>query len=192
VLEGITVGGKLLREHFEAINHRDGILYVEDMVRRAEPLTEGQIRNLHRLVLKQIDDDNAGRYRQLNVTIAGARHVPPDMLVVPEQMTALVNWYDTLAAQLHPVERAARLHLDFVKIHPFVDGNGRTARLLLNLELLKAGFPAIVLPVEKRLTYYQALDKAHVTGDVHDFMVLVTDCVREGFAPYWHVLGSAG
>jgi Fic family protein len=189
VLEGITVGGKLLREHFEAINHRDAILYVQDVVRRAEPLTEWQIRNLHRLVLKQIDDDNAGRYRQLNVTIAGARHVPPDMLVVPEQMLALLNWYDTQAGQMHPVERAARLHVDFVKIHPFVDGNGRTARLLLNLELLKAGFPAIVLPVEKRLAYYEALDKAHVTGDVVDFMALVTDCVREGFAPYWHVLG---
>jgi Fic family protein len=84
------------------------------------------------------------------------------------------------------------MHVDFVKIHPFVDGNGRTARLLLNLELLKAGFPAIVLPVEKRLAYYEALDKAHVTGDVADFMVLVSDCVREGFAPYWHVLGLVG
>lgn len=189
VLEGITVGGKLLREHFEAINHRDAIFYVEDAVRRAEPLSEWQIRNLHRLVLRQIDDENAGRYRQLNVTIAGARHVPPDMLRVPEQMAALLHWYDTEAHGLHPVERAARLHVDFVKIHPFVDGNGRTARLLLNLELLKAGFPATVLPVEQRLAYYEALDKAHVEGDMADFLALVAHCVHEGFAPYWHVLG---
>lgn len=189
VLEGITVGGKLLREHFEAINHRDAILYVEDVVRREEPLTEWQIRNLHRLVLKQIDDDNAGSYRKLNVTIAGARHVPPDMLQVPEQMAALLDWYDHEASDLHPVERAAQLHSDFVKIHPFIDGNGRTARLLLNLELLKSGFPAIVLPVERRLAYYQALDKAHVDGDLRDFVALVAECVRDGFAPYWHVLG---
>lgn len=189
VLEGITVGGKLMREHFEAINHRDAILYVEDVVRRAEPLSEWQIRNLHRLILKQIDDDNAGVYRKLNVTIAGARHVPPDMLLVPEQMAALMHWIDHEATALHPVERAARLHVDFVKIHPFVDGNGRTARLLLNLELLKAGFPAVVLPVERRLAYYEALDKAHVEGNVADFVTLVTQCVREGFAPYWHVLG---
>ncbi len=189
VLEGITVGGKLMREHFEAINHRDAILYVEDVVRRAEPLSEWQIRNLHRLILKQIDDDNAGVYRKLNVTIAGARHIPPDMLLVPEQMAALLHWADHEAAALHPVERAARLHVDFVKIHPFVDGNGRTARLLLNLELLKAGFPAVVLPVERRLAYYEALDKAHVEGNVADFVTLVTQCVREGFAPYWHVLG---
>jgi Fic family protein len=191
VLEGITVGGKLLREHFEAINHRDAIFHVEDMVRRAEPLDEWQIRNLHRLVLKNIDDDNAGRYRQLNVTIAGARHLPPDMLQVPQQMAALMQWYGTHACALHPVERAARLHVEFVKIHPFVDGNGRTARLLLNLELLKAGFPAIVLPVEQRLAYYEALDKAHVDGDAGDFIALVADRVRLGFEPYWHVLGLA-
>jgi Fic family protein len=189
VLEGITVGGKLLREHFEAINHRDAILYVEDVVRRAELLSEWQIRNLHRLVLKQIDDEHAGRYRPLNVTIAGARHVPPDMLAVPDQMAELLNWYNNQATNLHAVERAARLHIDFVKIHPFVDGNGRTARLLLNLDLLKAGFPAIVLPVEKRLAYYEALDKAHVEDDIADFLALVAGCVREGFAPYWHVLG---
>lgn len=191
VLEGITVGGKLLREHFEAINHRDAILYVEDVVQKAEPLSEWQIRNLHRLILKQIDDDSAGTYRKLNVTIAGARHVPPDMLLVLEQMTALMNWYDTEAAAVHPVVRAAKLHVDFVKIHPFVGGNGRTARLLLNLELLKAGFPAIVLPVARRLVYYEALDTAHVEGDLAPFIDLVAECVREGFAPYWHVLGIA-
>ena len=189
VLEGITVGGKLLREHFEAINHRDAILYVEDVVKRVEPLTEWQIRNLHRLVLKQIDDEHAGRYRPFNVTIAGARHLPPDMLQVPGQMSELLRWYETEAGGLHPVERAARLHADFVKIHPFVDGNGRTARLLLNLELLKAGFPAVVLPVERRLTYYEALDRAHVEGDLEPFLELVAECVREGFAPYWFAMG---
>lgn len=189
VLEGITVGGKLLREHFEAINHRDAILYVEDIVRKAEPLSEWQIRNLHRLVLKHIDDENAGTYRKLNVTIAGARHVPPDMLLVPGQMSALMHWYDTEAAAVHPIVRAARLHVEFVKIHPFVDGNGRTARLLLNLELLKAGYPAIVLPVTRRLAYYETLDTAHAEGDLAPFIELVKECVREGFAPYWHVLG---
>jgi Fic family protein len=123
------------------------------------------------------------------VTIAGARHVPPDTLVVAEQMAALMERYGSIWATLHPVERAARLHIDFVGIHPFVDGNGRTARLLLNLELLKAGFPAIVLPVERRLAYYEALDTAHVEGDAGPFTALVAECVREGFAPYWFALG---
>lgn len=192
VLEGITVGGKRLREHFEAINHRDAILYVEDIVQRREEFSEWQLRNIHRLVLKNIDDDNAGCYRTVNVTIAGARHCPPDQVVVPEQMASLLAWYHGEAQALHPVERAARLHVDFVKIHPFADGNGRTARLLMNLELLKSGFPAVVLPVERRLAYYQALDEAHMSGDYQAFLALISTCVVEGFSPYFHALGIQG
>ena len=190
VLEGITVGGKLLREHFEAINHRDAIEYVMAIVANVEAFSEWQIRNIHRLVLKNIDDDNAGRYRSLNVMISGARHTPPDCLQVSEQMQALIHWYETEATTLHPVERAARLHGDFVKIHPFVDGNGRTARLLMNLELMKSGFPPAVLPVEKRLAYYEALDQAHVDHDYSHFIALISACVKESFSPYWHVLGT--
>ena len=189
VLEGITIGGKLLREHFEAINHRDAIHYVEDVVRKAEPLSEWKIRNLHRLVLKEIDHANAGVYRQVNVKIAGARHVPPSMLQVPALMADLLRWYDEEGARLHPILRAVQLHTDFVKIHPFVDGNGRTARLLLNLELLKAGYPAIVLPVQRRLEYYEAIDAAHTDGDMAPITDLVTDCLRDAFDQYWFVLG---
>ncbi len=189
VLEGITVGGKTLREHFEAINHRDAILYVEEIVQRQEPFSEWQIRNIHRLILKNIDDENAGRYRIINVTIAGARHVPPDFLHMQEEMSRLVAWYFNEAQALHPVEQAAQLHADFVKIHPFVDGNGRTARLLMNLELLKRGFPAVVLPVERRLAYYETLDRAHVEDDYEPFLQLIAECVEAGFEPYWHALG---
>jgi Fic family protein len=87
------------------------------------------------------------------------------------------------------VERAARLHTGFVCIHPFVDGNGRTARLLLNLELIRAGFPAAVLPVERRLRYYEALDRACAQGDHAPFLALIAECVGESFAVYWHALG---
>lgn len=128
-LEGITVGGKTLREHLEAVNHRDAILLLEDI------------------------------------------------------------WYRTEAMALHPVERAARVHSDFVKIHPFVDGNGRTSRLLMNLELMKAGYPAAVLPVESRLAYYEALDADHVDGNRKPFVMQVANIVREGFQPFFHALG---
>lgn len=192
VLEGITVGGKLLREHFEAINHRDAIAYVESLVSQHEPLTEWLIRNVHRLVLKNIDDDNAGRYRSINVTIAGAAHVPTDALQVPIAMSAFVGWYATDAAALHPVERAARVHSEFVKIHPFVDANGRTSRLLMNLELMKAGFPPAIVPVERRLSYYESLDHAHVTGDHEPFLALVAEFAEKAFDPYWHALGLKG
>lgn len=188
-LEGMTIGGKTLREHVEAINHRDAILFVEDLVTKQQPLDEYSIKSLHQLVLKNIDADNAGRYRQVNVLISGANHKPPQAVQVPEQMEAFIEWYTTDAQALHPVERAARVHGEFVKIHPFTDGNGRTSRLLMNLVLMQSGFPATVIEVEQRLAYYEALDTAHCTGDYSSFITLVTDSVKRSFEPYWWALG---
>ncbi len=188
-LEGITIGGKTLREHFEAINHRDAILFVEERVGQQQTLNEWTIKALHQLVLKNIDSHHAGCYRQVNVLISGAEHRPPHALQMPEQMAAFIHWCNHEAQVLHPIERAARVHGEFVKIHPFVDGNGRTSRLLMNRELMKAGFPATVIKVEQRLDYYQALDKAHCTDDYGDFIKLVTRAVEKSFAPYWWALG---
>ncbi len=188
-LEGITIGGKTMREHFEAINHREAIHYVEALVQKNEPLSEWQIKSLHQLILKNIDDRNAGRYRMQNVVISGAEHRPPDYLNVPEEMEAFAVQTAVNKQCLHPVEHAARVHGDFVKIHPFVDGNGRTARLLMNLELMKAGFPPAVLTVEKRLGYYETLDIAHIKGDYEPFLSLMAETVEQAFEPYWYVLG---
>ena len=121
------------------INHRNAIYYVEDIIRKEEPFSEWQIRNIHQLILKNIDDDNAGRYRQQNVLISGATTTPPDYTLLNDKMAQLVDWYNSQAHKFHPIERAAKVHADFVGIHPFIDGNGRTSRLLMNLELLKAG-----------------------------------------------------
>jgi Fic family protein len=189
-LEGITVGGKTLREHLEVINHRDTICFVEALVSKPEILSQWQIKSIHQLILKNIDDNNAGRYRTVNVTIAGAQHVPPDFIQLPQQQMAnFIHEYQVQASTRHPVERAARLHCDLVKIHPFVDGNGRTARLLMNLELMKSGFPAAILPLERRLVYYETLDKAHTEGDYIPFFALVSEIVALSFKPYWHALG---
>ncbi|MEO7098462.1 MAG: Fic family protein [Luteolibacter sp.] len=188
-LEGITIGGKSLREHLEAVNHRDAILLLEELVQKNGPLDEWTIKSLHHLILKSINDDNAGRYRTVNVRISGAEHLPPDQLVVPELMEKFIAWYRDEAMALHPVERAARVHSDFVKIHPFVDGNGRTSRLLMNLELLKSGYPAAVLPVERRLEYYAALDQDHAHGNPEPFLALIADIVKDSFIPYFHSLG---
>lgn len=188
-LEGITVGGKTMREHFEAINHREAIYFVEDLVTKGEPLSEWQIKSIHQLILKNIDNSNAGVYRKINVVISGADHVPSDAVHVESEMQGFINWYKNDAGTLHPVERAARVHADFVKLHPFVDGNGRTSRLLMNLELMKDGYPPVVLPVEKRLEYYEALDKAHTKNDYEPFLSLINDVVESAFKPYWHALG---
>lgn len=188
VLEGITVGGKTMREHLEVINHRDAIAYVEEIVQKGEPLTEWQIKNLHRLVLKGIDDEYAGVYRDQQVFIAGAKHTPPAPYLIKEQMEHLIKWYENEAQKLHPVERGAMLHAIFVGIHPFIDGNGRTSRLLLNLELMKAGFPAVVIKVENRLAYYEALDKSHTTKNYQDFIQLIVKEVEDSLNLYLSAL----
>ncbi|MCX7695647.1 MAG: Fic family protein [Caloramator sp.] len=184
VLEGITVGGKTLREHLEVINHKDAILYIEEIVRNNEPITEWTIRNIHRLVLKGIDDKYAGNYRDQKVIISGAKHIPPEPYLIKQEMEKLIVWYNGEAQKLHPVERAALLHIIFVGIHPFIDGNGRTSRLLLNLELMKNGYPPVIIRNENRLKYYAALDKAHTTGDNKDFIEIVVEELNKTFDLY--------
>jgi Fic family protein len=191
VLEGITVGGKSLREHFEATNHRDAIYYVEESVANDEPISEWQIRNIHRLVLKAVDDNWAGRYREENVKIAGASTMPPDFVHLPAEMAALIEWRSQ-AVSIHPVARAAELHTRFVKIHPFVDGNGRTGRLLLNFDLMKAGYPPAVIRKEDRLAYYDALDEACVTEDYTGITRLVAEATSRSLKTYLGLLGTRG
>lgn len=184
VLEGITVGGRTLREHLEVINHRDAIRYVEEVVQKEEPFSQWQIKNLHYIVLKGINDKYADVYRDQQVFISGATHTPPAPFKIQEQMNALITWYETEAQQLHPIARGAMLHVIFVGIHPFIDGNGRTSRLLLNLELMKNGYPPIVIKVENRLAYYNALDKSHVMKDYQDFIMLVASEVEASLDLY--------
>ena len=174
VLEGITVGGKTLREHLEVINHEKAIEYIEDLVKEKNPVTEWNIKNIHQLVLKEIDDKNAGKYRSENVAIMGATHTPPAQLIVQELKEKLILNYQKWN-KYHPIIKAALIHGELVKIHPFIDGNGRTSRLVMNLSLMNSGYLPVIIKKENRLEYYNALDKAHTTGDYTDFVKLVTN-----------------
>ena len=187
VLEGITVGGKSIKEHLEAINHEKAILFLDDLVKDNEPISEWNIKNIHQLILKDIDNENAGRYRKENVTIKGATHIPPDYLKVPELMEKLILTYNTWN-EYHPIIQAALLHGELVKIHPFVDGNGRTSRLLMNLDLMNNGYNPVIIKKESRLKYYEALDKAHTTGNYTDFVKLVTKLEVEMLKKYLELL----
>ena len=187
VLEGITVGGKSLKEHLEVINHEQAILFLDDLIKDKEPITEWNIKNINQLVLKEIDDDNAGKYRDENVKIKGATHIPPDYLIVPELMEKLIINYEDWK-KYHPIIRAALLHGELVKIHPFVDGNGRTSRLVMNLSLMNSGYLPVIVKKEKRLEYYNALDKAHTTGDYTDFVKLVNELEIEMLNKYLELL----
>lgn len=187
-LEGITIGGKTLREHFEAINHKDAILFMEDLAQKEERLSEYSIKQIHSLILKNIDDENKGKYRTTNVIISGAEHKPPQSFEVQSKMQEFIKNYNENITKLHPIELASFVHIEFVKIHPFLDGNGRTSRLLMNLELIKAGFPPVVIELEDRLEYYKALDIAHTENDYKPFLELMKKVVEKSFEPYFYIL----
>lgn len=157
---GLTIGGKNLREHFEVTNHKEAIQYVESLVEGEEPLTAFEVRQIHKLVLTGIDDEEAGKFRSLPVRIAGAAHRPPEAWEVPHLMTGWNDWLNGEALSLHPVAQAARAHHGLVSIHPFLDGNGRTARLVMNLILLRHGYsPTIIMQVNRK-GYYRVLAQA--------------------------------
>lgn len=187
VLEGITIGGKSVREHLEAINHENAIEYLEGLTKDKSEISEWNIKGLHQLILKGIDDDNAGRYRSHNVIISGAKHRPPEYIKVPELMEKLIMNYDEWD-KYHPIVRAALLHGELVKIHPFIDGNGRTSRLIMNMELMRSGYVPVIIKKDNRLKYYEALDKAHTTGDYTDFVILVTEAENEMLDRYLDVV----
>lgn len=187
VLEGITVGGKTIKEHLEAINHEKAILYLDELVKDNNPITEWNIKNIHQLILKEIDNKNAGKYRIEPVIIKGAKHIPPDYILVHELMEKLILNYNDWE-KYHPIIRAALLHGELVKIHPFIDGNGRTARLVMNLSLMNSGYLPVIIKKEKRLEYYNALDKAHTNDDYTDFIKLVNDLEIEILKKYLELL----
>ncbi len=157
---GLTVGGKSLREHLEVINHREAIEYVEGLAGSDVPLSAFHIRQIHKLVLTRIDDENAGQYRTLPVRIGGSQHQPPDSWEVARLMQEWSDWLNGQAQTLHPIERAAQAHHRLVAIHPFVDGNGRTARLAMNLLLMRDGYPPTIILQTNRGQYYRVLAQA--------------------------------
>ena len=188
--DGITIGGKSLREHLEAVGHSQAIDYLEVLAQGDAALTERTLKDFHSLILRNIDGANAGTYRRVNVLISGAGHIPPQAESVPEKMEAFFRWYGAARGRLHPVEFAARVHADFVNIHPFKDGNGRTARLIMNFELMRAGFPTVIVPVDARPDYYRNLDIAATQGDYLPFVMQIAELAQKSFAPYWALLGE--
>lgn len=171
---GLTIRGKSLREHLEVRNHPRAIKYVEKATRRS--LREQDILVLHQMIMKGIDDE-AGRFRTTEVRIAGADFIPPPAYEVPHLIGELVDWYNRNPDELRPIELAGILHHRFVWIHPFHDGNGRVARLLMNLALIRSGYPiAVILNVDRK-KYYDTLKKAD-KGDQVPFVSLVASAVE--------------
>lgn len=185
--DGITVNGKSIKEHLEALNHYEAIEYVISILNN-RIVGVDIIKNLHYLIMKGIDREFAGRYRMSNVIISGSEHIPPSYLQVPDKIDKLLDWYDDIKDEMHPIELAALFHFKFVYIHPFRDGNGRTARLLMNLILMQYGYPPTVIKVADRVRYIEALDKASMTGNTEDFINIVAEAVENSLKKYLKVL----
>ena len=184
VEKGLTVGGKTLVEHLEATNHAHALDWVRQQASRsARQLTEKDILSIHEIILKGIDSANAGFYRSVPVRISGSTVVLPNPRKVPDLMEAFVTWLQQ-GPDLHPVELAAEAHYRLVTIHPFADGNGRTARLLMNLILLMTGYPTAIIRKLDREAYLGALEKAQLGGSQDDYLQLIYKAVNRSLDIY--------
>ena len=163
--DGLTIEGKPLRDHYEAVGHAKAYDYVYQITEK-DGLTEEDILNLHCLFYQQIDAEKAGHYRNVKVYISGSRYAVAAVSKIPGEMQKLVKWYNDNEKKLHPIELAATLHQRFVFIHPFVDGNGRVARLLMNLALLRNGYTIAIIPAILRHEYIYSLETAHTRPEV--------------------------
>lgn len=184
--DGITIAGKPLKDHLEAVNLAQALDFIEVLAQAATPLGEREVRDIHAIVLRSIDVDNAGTYRRINVRIGGTDYVPPLALAVPERMEEFGHWLSSSKPE-HPLVVAAIAHAWFVTIHPFGDGNGRTGRLLANLLLMRYGYPVTVLRLEERARYYTALDQSH-SGELTPMVELTLETVERSLAEYERVM----
>lgn len=187
--EGITIDRKPLKDHLEAVGHKEAWLYVEELVKNKVPISEKVIKEIHSLVLMDRREDR-GVYRRVPVTIMGAAYTPPQPYLVPSLMEQLVKKYQEMIA-LHIVERISNFHLAFEAIHPFVDGNGRTGRLLLNLELMKEGYPPINIKFGDRRRYYEVFISYSKGNDSAEMVSLVGEYLLEELSKYLEIIRNA-
>jgi len=179
--EGFTVKGKSLREHFEAVNHQEAIEFIHSLVSEEYVLKEKDILMVHELVLKQIEKEFAGRFRNSGVRISGANFVPPNALKVDDYVTELIDWVNN--SELDIIIKSTIFHHRFVWIHPFFDGNGRTVRLVFNLLLMKEGYPPAIILKNDRKKYYDALNQAN-KGDYSKLVLLVLQSLERSLNIY--------
>lgn len=158
VLKGLTIDQKPLKDHMEAVGHKEAFEFVRELVKDNVPISESIIKQIHYLVLADKKEDR-GVYRRVPVRIMGAKHEPVQPYLIVPKMEQLLQEY--AESKEHIVTKLARFHIEFEGIHPFIDGNGRTGRLLVNLELMKAGYPPIDIKFTDRIAYYNAFDEFH-------------------------------
>lgn len=190
--EGLTISGKSMREHLEAINHQEAIAFIKDLMNKNTSLVEREVLSIHNLILRGIHPEDAGRYRKVQVMIKGSTHMPPQPFLVAKEMEDYFIWYETNKNKLHPIVLAAEMHERLVTIHPFIDGNGRTSRLVMNLILLQHGYVIANIKgdYDNRMRYYQALETAQTKNNKEDFLLFVAQIEKESLERYLDIVGQ--
>lgn len=190
--EGLTISGKSMREHLEAINHQEAIAFIKDLMNKNTSLIERDVLSIHNLILRGIHPEDAGRYRKVQVMIKGSTHMPPQPFLVAKEMEDYFIWYETNKNKLHPIVLAAEMHERLVTIHPFIDGNGRTSRLVMNLILLQHGYVIANIKgdYDNRMRYYQALETAQTKNNKEDFLLFVAQIEKESLERYLDIIGQ--
>ncbi|ESL03902.1 Fic family protein [Catonella morbi ATCC 51271] len=185
VLRGLTIDRKPLKDHMEAVGHKEAFEFVSELVKQNEPLSERIIKQIHFLVLVGNKDDR-GVYRKVPVHIMGAKHEPVQPYMIEPKMEELLKSF--MASKEHIITKLARFHIEFEGIHPFIDGNGRTGRLLVNLELMKAGYPPIDIKFTDRMEYYKAFDEYHENHNLSAMEYLFASYVNSRLDMYLKIL----
>jgi Fic family protein/DNA-binding XRE family transcriptional regulator len=190
--EGLTISGKSMREHLEAINHQEAIGYIKHLIEKNNSLNEREVLSIHNLILRGIMPEDAGRYRRVQVMIKGSSFMPPQPFLVSKEMEDFFIWYETHKNSLHPIVLAAELHERLVTIHPFIDGNGRTSRLVMNLILLQNGYVIANIKgdYDNRMRYFTALENAQTKNNKEDFLLFVAQIEKESLARYLEIIGQ--
>lgn len=187
IQEGITIAEKPIKEHLDVIGHKDAFDYITALAEKNTVITEHIIKNIHSLVLMN-DADNRGIYRRIPVSILGAAHTPPEPYLVPERMERLIADYNRARREKHVIEAVSEFHLQFEGIHPFIDGNGRTGRLILNLELIKAGYLPVNIKFSDRKKYYDCFDEYETSSKPDMLIELISDYETQELKRYIKIL----
>lgn len=188
--KGLTISGKSMREHLEAINHKEAIEYVKYLVDKNTVLNQRELLTIHNLILRGVNPEYAGKYRNVPVSISGSLHMPPQPLLVPKLMDDYFGWYEQNRLHLHPVVLAAEMHERLVTIHPFVDGNGRTSRLIMNLILLQHGYVIANIKGDytTRMEYYSGLETVQSGGSKEQFVQFISNVEKASLERYLSIL----
>lgn len=185
VLRGLTIAQKPLKDHIEAVGHKEAFEFTQGLIKDQVPLSESIIKQIHYLVLADKKDDR-GVYRRVPVRIMGAIHEPVQPYLIQPKMEQLLESY--INSTEHIIPRLARFHIEFEGIHPFIDGNGRTGRLLVNMELMKAGYPPIDIKFSDRVAYYKAFDEYYEKNNLNAMEKLFANYVNARLDSYLAML----